>query len=198
MSELDNDQAAEATQSPEVSEIDAVKARLDLMGVKYHSSAGLETLKKKLTAALEGKPEAPAAEEKSDAAAPVAETLGQKRVRIKAEAKKLVRIRLTCMNPAKREWPGEIFTAGNSFLGSVSRYVPFNAQDDGWHVEHIIYEQLKERKCQVFQTVADAKGNKVRKGRLIPEFAIELLPPLTQLEIDELARRQALANGTAD
>ena len=74
----------------------------------------------------------------------------------------------------------------------MKKFVPFNA-DDGWHVPYVIYQQLKERQCQIFQTATDARGNKVRKGKLIKEFAIEVLPPLTKEELEELARRQAMA-----
>ena len=45
----------------------------------------------------------------------------------------------------------------------------------------------------MFYTATDARGNKVRKGKLIKEFAIEVLPPLTKEELEELARRQAMA-----
>jgi hypothetical protein len=41
--------------------------------------------------------------------------------------------------------------------------------------------------------VPDSRGNKVRKGKLIKEFAIEELPPLTKEELAELAQRQAMS-----
>ena len=74
----------------------------------------------------------------------------------------------------------------------MKKYVPFNA-DEGWHVPTIIYKQLVNRECQVFTTVRDARGNASRKGKLIKEFAIEVLPQLTPDELQELARRQAMA-----
>ena len=98
------------------------------------------------------------------------------------------------MNPAKKEWEGEIFTVSNNAVGTVKRYVPFNTED-GWHVEHILLEQLRERQCQIFVTEKDSRGNKVRKGKLIREFAIEVLDPLTKEELAELAQRQAMARG---
>ena len=171
-------------------ELEALKARANLLGVKFHPSISLEKLREKVNAAVTSEGEA---EEPSNSHSETKEeTIGEKRKRLKAEALKLVRIRLTCLNPAKKEWEGEIITVGNSLIGSVKKFVPFNA-DDGWHVPHVIYQQLKERQCQVFYTATDARGNKVRKGKLIKEFAIEVLPPLTKEELDELARRQAMA-----
>ena len=96
------------------------------------------------------------------------------------------------MNPAKKEWEGEIFSCGNTTVGSFTKYVPFNA-DDGWHVPEMIYKMIRDRQCQVFYTVTDDKGNKIRRGKLIREFAVEKLPPLTPEELHELAQRQAMS-----
>ena len=184
----------EDTQEDEVvvqDELDALKARANLLGVKFHPSISLEKLREKVNAAVTSEGAATSEEEAKDPAEPKQETIGEKRKRLKTEALKLVRIRLTCLNPAKKEWEGEIITVGNSLIGSVKKFVPFNA-DDGWHVPHVIYQQLKERQCQIFYTATDARGNKVRKGKLIKEFAIEVLPPLTKEELEELARRQAM------
>ena len=169
-------------------ELSVLKARADLLGIGYHPSIGLEKLKAKLNQALTP------AEKEADGVTeiPTGETERERRVRLKNEAAALVRIRLTCMNPNKREWNGEIITAGNRTVGTFKKYIPFNAEE-GWHVPKIIYNQLVERQCQVFYSVKDARGQSIRRGKLIKEFAIEVLPPLTQVELDELARRQAMA-----
>lgn len=181
---------ADAEDAPLVQdELQVLKDRANLLGVKFHPSISLEKLREKVTAATSG---APAPADAADTEAPVEETMGQKRNRMKREALALVRVRLTCMNPAKAEWEGEILTAGNSLIGSVKKYVPFNA-DEGWHIPNILLQQLRERQCQIFHTVPDARGNKVRKGKLIKEFAIEVLPPLTPEELSDLARRQAMS-----
>lgn len=173
MSDIDTD-------LPVVDELTALKARADMMGVKYHPSISLEKLKEKITAHMNAGEDKPTAEPEMDRAA------------LQKSASELMRIRVTCMNPAKKEWEGEIFTVGNSVVGTFKKYVPFNA-DEGWHVPRIIYEQLKDRECQVFTTVRDSRGNSTRKGKLIKEFAIEILPNLTEEEIKELAQRQAMA-----
>lgn len=173
-------------------ELTTLKARADLLGITYHPSIGLEKLREKVNAATSDA--APKASQED--AKPQEEDVNQRRARLKREAMELVRIRLTCMNPAKAEWEGEIISAGNSAVGTVTKYVPFNA-DEGWHVPRIIYTQLAERQCQVFVTVTDSRGNKTRKGKLIREFAIEVLPPLTKEELHELAQRQAMAKSIA-
>ena len=170
-------------------ELQILKDRANLLGVKFHPSISLDKLREKVVAATSGEATPP---DEAKAPEPVEETVGQKRNRMKRDALALVRVRITCMNPAKSEWEGEIFTAGNSLIGSVKKYVPFNA-DEGWHVPNILLQQLRERQCQIFQTVTDPRGNKVRKGKLIKEFAIEVLSSLTSEELAELARRQAMS-----
>lgn len=175
---------------PKVDELTSLKARADLMGVKYHPNVGVEKLREKLNAAMgDGSEEK---EEEVTPSAPEAETIAQRRFRKKREANELIRIRVTCMNPAKKEWEGEIFTAGNSLVGSFSKFVPFNVED-GWHVPRIIYNQIMDRHCQIFVTVKSGpQGIKVRKGKLIKEFAVEILPNLTTEELNDLAQRQAM------
>ena len=181
MSDIENEDVIETTD-----ELTALKARADLLGVSYHPSIGVEKLRDKVNSAL-----AP----KEDEVKPVStgdESDHAKRLRLKNEASELIRIRVACMNPNKKEWEGEIFTVGNAAVGTFKKYVPFNAEE-GWHVPRIMYNQIIDRNCQVFTTIRDSRGNAHRKGKLIKEFAVEVLPPLTAQELAELARRQAMA-----
>lgn len=171
-----------------VDELTTLKERAQMLGVSFHPSIGLEKLREKVNAAVAGDAE-PAPEKPQDAAE---EPEGQRKKRLKEEALKLVRVRVTCMNPAKSEWSGEILTAGNSVIGSVKKYVPFNA-DDGWHIPHVLYEFMRDRMCQVFINTKTKNGVTVRQGKLIREFAIEVLPDLTQEELHDLAQRQAMS-----
>lgn len=186
-------------------ELDNLKVRADRLGVKYHPSIGAEKLREKIAEAMaenpgedqnqapdpEPEPKAPTVEAAAPAA-PVEETLAMKRKRLRNEALKLIRIRVTCMNPAKKDWEGEIITTGNALVGTISKYIPFNA-DQGWHVPYMLYLQLKDRQCQTFVNDKSKAGVTVRKGKLIKEFAIELMDPLTSDELKDLAQRQALA-----
>lgn len=169
-------------------ELAALKARADMLGLTYHPSIGVEKLREKVNAAL-----APPAEETKSEGPAAEETQAARNQRLKREASKLVRIRVACMNPAKKEWEGEIFSCGNSVAGSFTKYVPFNAED-GWHVPNMILQMIQDRQCQIFYTVTDSRGNKVRKGKLIKEFSVEILAPLTEAELHDLAQRQAMAN----
>ena len=178
---------------PVQDELSSLKERATLMGIAFHPSIGVDKLREKIAERLKGE-----SAQTNEVTTAAAEDENARRLRLKREAAKLIRINVTCMNPFKREWPGEIIAAGNSVVGTYKKYVPFNTTD-GWHVPQIIYEQLKQRQCQVFVTERVGPGGiKVRKGKLINEFAIEVLPALTEKELRELARRQAVASNTAE
>lgn len=191
---MSNEQAQDPALA--AAELENLKARADLLGVKYHPSLkSAEQLREKIAAHQEAeaaKDQATPTSAGPGPGSPAVESEGQKRKRLKNEALKLVRIRLTCMNPAKKDWDGEIITVGNTLVGTVSKYVPF-AAEEGWHVPFFLYQVLKDRQCQVFQTIKTSRGVAIRKGKLIKEFAIELLDPLTPEELHDLAQRQAMA-----
>jgi len=116
-----------------------------------------------------------------------------KKKQARTQVNRLRRIRLQCMNPNKKEWAGEIISTGSAKLGTFKKFIPFNGEP--YHVPQIIYDVLKERECTIFITVkSDRPGAPdIRKGKLIKEFAIEDLLPLTEKELDALGKRQALA-----
>lgn len=197
----------------EQDELSVLKARATQIGLQFHPSIGLEKLREKVAAALasDGPVVNDEDTDKSDeaesqdtpevstsqvAAAPVVESVRDRRARLIKEANRLVRIRVSCMNPAKKEWEGELFTVGNGSIGTFKKFVPFN-NEEGYHVPHVILQQMQERQCQIFTQGKDDRGNKIRVSKLIKEFAIEILDPLTVEELEDLAQRQAMANGTS-
>lgn len=180
------------TQDVTQDELTALKARADQLGISYHPSIGVDKLREKVNAALADTDAATSAGEQAEQTETKA---APGKLTRKQEAAKLVRVRITCMNPNKREWEGELFTAGNTVVGSFTKFVPFDVE---WHVPQIILNMIKQRQCQVFYTTKDGRGNRIRKGKLIKEFAVEILPPLTEKELKELAQRQAMAAGNAE
>ena len=181
-------------------ELALLKSRADQMGVRYHPSIGLVKLKEKLNAKFNEKPEKkPVADEPvvnrvimGARVADVTESVNRRNMRLRKESSRLIRVNLTCMNPAKSSWEGEIFTISNSAIGTFKKYVAFNTTD-GWHVPQIILNMIKEREFQVFYKEKTSRGE-VNRSKLAKEFAIDILPQLTRTEIKDLAKKQAMAN----
>lgn len=206
-------------------ELEGLKARATAMNVPFHPSISATKLREKIAAAVaaEANPAAPAGmpvkeEDPTPAVDPNApaqvasgrvaavenedtgttkfalvETANEKRRRIKKNAEELIRVRVTCMNPAKKDWAGEIFTVGNSAVGTIKKFVPFNVEE-GWHVPRMILEMMEQRTCTIFVN-KKTKGGLVKEPKQIREFNIEHLHPLTEEDLEELARRQAMAAG---
>ena len=175
-------------------EMASLKARADQLGLAYHPSIGLDKLREKVKEALSDEPVSKVEKVKAEVvvAEPAEETQNQRISRLRKEANALIRIRVSCMNPAKKEWDGEIFTVGNSAIGTIKKFVPFNSED-GWHVPNVIYQMMRDRQCQIFVNSKTSQGVTTRQGKLIKEFAIEILDPLTKEELADLAQRQAIA-----
>jgi hypothetical protein len=111
------------------------------------------------------------------------------------EQLKLVRLRIQNLDPKKANLPGEIFTVANRVLGTIRKFVPYGeVTEDGYHVPYIIYRQLDERKFLNIRTIRDRKTGHIRvESNWAKEFALEVLPPLTQEELDRLATAQTAA-----
>lgn len=116
------------------------------------------------------------------------------REHIQAEAMKLVRVRVTCMNPAKANLYGDFFTVASEYLGNVTKFVPYGSQtDDGYHVPQCILDKMRSATFTVTKEVKDIKGRTYVTVKDLPELAIEVLPPLTKEELAALANAQVNA-----
>lgn len=205
--EVDPDTTEEEETTPEltpVEQLKALKQRADIMGLTYSPNIGLETLRKRVADVLNDvvpvEVEEPSVVPAAGKAKPG--SLAHKaaiRKELMDRELKLVRLRITNMNPSKRDLPGEIFTVANKFVGNVKKYVAYGeATENGYHVPYIIYKQLKSRKFLQVRTQRDkVTGQIVIHQSWAPEFALEVLPPLTREELDKLAAAQAAGRGTA-
>ena len=114
-------------------------------------------------------------------------------MRERARASAMKRVIVTCMNPIKGDYRGEIFKARNHFSGAVTRFIGYSGEPQ--HVEQILLNVLKEKVFQTFVTKEDTRGNKYRAGVQRPEYTIVYLDNLTKKEVTELVEAQAL-NGS--
>ena len=187
-----------------LNELDMLMKKADQLGVTYRSNIGIETLRAKINAKLNDEPEEldDEGEEEQQKAAPKkkamtkAEIIQAERDRQAKEQMALVRVRIACLNPAKREIKGEIITVANRFVGTVRKFVPFGeATDEGYHVPRILLKELKSRKFNSVTTRKGPNGQMLPVQRMVPEFSIEELEPLTQDQINKLAAAQAAAAG---
>ena len=177
---------------PQQDERAALEARARILNINFHTNISTDKLRERVNAAIQGT--APEAETER----PVkGESDVARRSRLKKEASKLVRIRIHCNDPAKKDWPGEYITVGNNAVGTYRKYVPYN-QDEPTHSPQIMFNALREKRVQVFATKKGKNGIPIREAKSIAAYSIEVLQPLTQEELDELARSQVARNALSD
>lgn len=197
-------------------EMTMLKQRARMMGIAFSNNIGLETLRLKIQQKLENsEPEQtddadvataepaaadgelnPLAGDTADSAPNARMSIRQK---LKLEQMRLVRLRITCLNPAKKDVPGEIYTLANEYLGTVRKYVPFGeVTEDGYHVPWCIYQMMAEKQFLNLRTRKLPNGQERVEQSWAKEFALEVLPPLTKAELDRLATAQAAAGVFAD
>ncbi|QDH84022.1 hypothetical protein KMC60_gp54 [Achromobacter phage vB_AxyP_19-32_Axy11] len=186
----------------QVDELALLKQRATLMGVKFSNNISVETLKAKI-AEHEAKRDAasapvnPLAQATGEDKPEVELTPAQFRTKLRLEQTRLVRVRIQNLDPKKKDLPGEILTVANEYIGTIRKFVPYGEQtDNGYHIPWCIYQMMKERKFLNIRVGKDRAGREKVETSWVREFAIEVLPPLTQDELDDLRKAQIAAGST--
>lgn len=167
------------TDSTDKTQLELLKDKADRMGIEYHPNIGVTKLKAKVDEKLGGK------------TIQEGETKASRNARLRKEANKLVRVSISCMNPNKKNWPGEIISVGNSAIGTIKKFIPFEDAEDGYHIPVVILNELKERKYLAHK-IKRVDGKKVKVKYQAKEFSIDELEPLTVEELKQLAAKQAM------
>jgi hypothetical protein len=203
----------------EKAELESLRARARAMGMNISGNISLGTLKAKIaerqaqdeknaelaTAQAPNpfgdEPKAQAAVAAAEEDAPEVmvqgrdETKQELRARLIAENMRLIRVRITNMDPKKANLPGEVLTVANEFLGSVKKFIPYGEQtDEGFHIPYVLFKLLDKRRFLNIRTRKDKRtGGEIVESTWVREFSIEVLPPLTADEIKKLATAQIAA-----
>jgi len=121
------------------------------------------------------------------------------RTRIRLDAMRLVRCRITNLDPKKKDLHGEVISVGNRYIGTVKKFIPFGEQtENGYHIPKVLFDELAGREFLHIKTTRDKKTNQINvETKYVKEFSLEVLPQLTQAELADLAAQQAAANGAA-
>ena len=178
-------------------ELETLKARADLMGIPYHNKIGIDKLKAKLAAKQE--PEVVKTQllkttiNKKRTYLTHEEYKKERALRAKRDLSKQIRIRLSCNNPNKKNDELVFVSVGSAKMGTFKEYIPLD-WEAGWHVSQIVYNALKEKKYSKFYTVKGLNGQEIRKSKLLPEFVIDVLDPLTKDELEAMKQQQAIAS----
>ena len=158
-------------------ELELLKEKADSLGVGYRPNVPAKTLTKIIKEFEE--------QEAQDDGLTVNERIQQ----TLNEATKLVRVIITPMDSTKRDYQGDVFSAGNAVVPTMTKYVPFGVE---WHVPQIILNIIKEKVMNKFIAKKDERGREYREYLEAKAYSIQELPLLTREELEELAKSQEM------
>ena len=162
------------------SELEVLKERADLMGIQYSGNIGVDKLRERVEEAL-------AKTAKKDSVANTSDQ-NERYNALRKEATKLIRVRVTCLNPNKKHSDGEYVRTGNRVVKTIGRFLPFEKET---HLENMLVNNLRDRMYPIVAEEKNSEGKMVPIRKLRREFQIEILPQLTEEELKDLAADQA-------
>jgi len=178
-------------------DIEDVKAELTGRNIKMHHKTNAIKLRKALQDDVD----------KNDAEVPVevkplpikaAKAKKKPEMTLEEKCLHLKRIIVTPNDPELSGHAGLVFTvliSGVNNGKAIKKYVPFN-NEEGWHVPNVIVNQIANADMQKFKSVKAPNGDTVLQPYQAKKFNVQVLPDLTQKEIDKLAASQS-ARGDA-
>ena len=200
-----NDQALSTEGETAVDELALLKERAKQMGIPFSNNISLETLRKRISDKMEGKEEPEVNPLTGDVEIAAITTAPKKldakqnalalRKMMQRDQMKLVRVRITNMDPKKKDLPGEIWTVSNEYLGNVRKMIPYGEQtDEGYHIPYCLFRLLQSKRFLHIRTVKDrVTGVERQEKQWVKEFSLDVLPDLTKEELARLAAAQAAA-----
>ena len=178
-------------------DIEDVKAELTGRGIKMHHKTNAIKLRKTLQDDVDKNDTKVPVEVKSSPVKP-AKVKKKPEMTLEEKCLHLKRIIVTPNDPELSGHSGLVFTvlvSGVNNGKAIKKYVPFN-NEEGWHVPNIIVNQIANAEMQKFKSVKTHNGETVLQPYQAKKCNVQVLPDLTQKEIDKLAASQA-ARGDA-
>ena len=196
----DQVEQTEMEAAEKAAQLSALKSQADLLDVKYAQNIGAETLAERVRAAKEKLQPTEAVEGEKEPDLVVTDPETHKQVVVPADieskyavfhAKQLIRVSVTCVNPAKADIPSDLYTVYSSSLGRVSQVIPHQAPK-GTHIPRCLVDFLKTKKFLAFRPTGLKKGEVGCNREYVEmnEFIIRELPPLTFDEFKSIVERQ--------
>jgi len=182
-------------------DIEDVKAELTGRDIKIHHKTSEKKLRETLQADVDKNDAGVPAEVESSPVEPSKAKVKAKKapaMTLEQKCMHLKRIIVTPNDPELSGHAGLVFTVMVSAVNNgkaIKKYVPFN-NEEGWHVPNVIVNQIANADMQKFKSVKAPNGDTVLQPYQAKKFNVQVLPDLTQKEIDKLAASQA-ARGDA-
>jgi hypothetical protein len=120
------------------------------------------------------------------------EDVSLRRQVIRAQALRLVRVKIQNLDPGDSVLSGAILSLQNKYTGKIAKYIPYGEEsENGYHIPWMMYEHLKAWKFPLRKEQKGGRfGVKTYKTVMVNKFSLEILPPLTVEALKQLANHQ--------
>ena len=173
----------------EKSERDLLKDKADLLGISYASNISTDKLRELVNKANEPLEVTEPKQEKASANT----TNEVDPVAIRLELTKKVRVLITCNDPLMKDYDTTpYYSFSNSTLTLPSITVPLGVE---WHIPNAYVGMLQAMECKIPVKSKDEKGRPITIRRTVKKYNVNILPPLTAKELEELKQAQIMRDG---
>jgi|TARA_R110000851_G_scaffold39841_2_gene100924 hypothetical protein len=182
---------------------ESLEEQATLLGVDFHPNISDEKLMTRVKAAKEGSPQEANTDDvtkesenkptvkKATVFIPQSEMKFSKEItktEKRQEARQLVRVVVSCNDPAKKEWQGELLEVGNGVIGELRKFIPYGTP---WYVPKALIRFIEAKEYQKFYTRRDKHNNETRYGINEKAFNVSYVGNLSVDELADLAKNQA-------
>lgn len=172
----------------EKTERDLLKEKADLLGIEYAGNISNEKLRDLVNKANES-----LEDNKEDKASNTSNKPVDDLVKIRLELTKKVRILITCNDPLMKDYDTTpYYSFSNSAITLPSITIPLGVE---WHIPNAYVGMLQAMECKIPVKSKDEKGRPITVRRTIKKYNVNILPPLTEKELEELKQAQIMRDG---
>lgn len=169
-------------------ERDLLKEKADLLDIEYAGNISTEKLRELVNKANE-----PLEDKKEDKVSNTSDEPVDDLVKIRLELTKKVRVLITCNDPLMKEYDTTpYYSFSNSSITLPSITIPLGVD---WHIPNAYVGMLQAMECKIPVKSKDEKGRPITIRRTIKKYNVNILPPLTPKELEELKQAQIMRDG---
>lgn len=173
----------------EKTERDLLKEKADLLGITYAGNISTDKLRELVNKANE--PEGNELVQSSGNSTTASNINSANDFRL--EMTKKVRVLLTCNDPMMKDYDmTPYYSFSNSALTLPAITVPLGVE---WHIPYAYVLMLQAMECKIPVKSKDTKGRAITIRRTIKKYNVNILPPLTPKELEELKQAQIMRDG---
>lgn len=169
------------------SERDLLKEKADLLGIEYAGNISTDKLRE-----LVNKVNEPSEVITSTKTGTV-ESEVDELTKIRLDLSQKIRVLVTCNDPLMKEYDTTpYYSFSNSALTLPSITIPLGVE---WHIPNAYVGMLQAMECKLPVKSKDEKGRPITIRRTIKKYNVNVLPPLTTKELEELKQAQMMRDG---